>query len=192
MKNKTLKIGVSIVVIAAAICLPLAMKTFAGYTPDKSQQSILEWEAKTANAPKAIKGDPNAQRPVYHPDPTPDIDIPITEVSQVSDVDKSIKIATTYAYSSPINGGTEVQVDSGNFRNYDEVKGDLVDDLQDGVIAVTTTVNGQRNYQVFHSPEKHGVLKMTSVNDRRFINLKAHDGKQYVFDLTTNTFDTNN
>ncbi|MCC3372194.1 MULTISPECIES: hypothetical protein [Paenibacillaceae] len=188
MKSQMIKIGVGIT-IAAAIVIPLSVKSFAGNKPDKMEQFIQEWEAKAANAPKAPKGDPAAARPVYRPDPLPDKEIPITEVSQVSDVDKSIRITTVYAYTSPVNEGTEVQVASGNFRNYDNKKGDFVDDLQDGVITITTTVNGQRKYQVFHSPEKHGILTMISVNDKRFISVSASDGKQYVFDLTTNSFD---
>jgi len=194
MKRNMVKVGVSIA-IAAAIILPFTVKTFAVTSPDKidktdkMQQFIQEWEAKTANAPKAPKDDPDVARPVYRPDSIEEKEIPITEVSQVSDVDKSIRTATVYAYTSPINGGTEVQVASGNFRNYDKAKGEFVDDPQDGVITVTTTVNGQRKYQVFHSPEKHGVLVMTSVKDKRFISVSAGDGKQYIFDLTTNSFD---
>jgi hypothetical protein len=191
--NKILKIGVG-VMFAAAICLPFTMNVFAGVgdtKPDKFQQFIQDWEKKAANAPKAQKGDPSAERPKYQPAPIQDKEMAVTKNSGAYDVDRSIELVTVYGYSSPSNGGI-VSVASGYFRDYDASKGAWVDDTQDGVLAVTTTVNGQRDYQVYHSPEKHGALKMISVDNRRVVNIEAGDGKQYSFDLKTTTFEAKN
>jgi hypothetical protein len=67
----------------------------------------------------------------------------------------------------------------------------LVDDPLDGVISIHIHLKGGKltdsSYNVYHTPTKHGELRILSVRDKSIISLVAADGTKFTFDVKSRT-----
>jgi hypothetical protein len=119
------------------------------------------------------------------PQPQPDDEMLLSDANGDFEIDK--QVVESSAYEVRING-MSTQVVSGHFRVFDsDGTGKSTDDKQDGVIAVWIIGSGKFDYKFYHSPEKHGALKILSVKDKNIFSIVAADGTKFTFDLKNRT-----
>jgi hypothetical protein len=184
------KITVPAVLIAVIVAIPFSLNTYASKSKSiaLSQEHELKYPKMVGltdpNAYRAPKLAPDAGSPIQQPEDV----IPETILFDAKgdfEIDK--RIVSSSAYEEKING-KHTQVVTGHFRVFDgDGSGKFTDDTQDGVIAVLIIEDGKRDYNVYHSPQKHGELKIVSVKDKNIFSLVAADGTKFTFDLKSRT-----
>jgi hypothetical protein len=138
-------------------------------------------------------GVPHAIKPaVPHtpkPQPQPEVKEALVQVTNGADNEFDRQIRPISDYTAPLEGKMQVDVTSGHFINY--VDTSWIDDPLDGVISVHIHLQGGKvtdsSYNVYHTPTKHGELRILSVRDKSIISLVAADGTKFTFDVKSRT-----
>lgn len=156
---------------------------------DVATGEILDIAVSNLNdtVPRGLK--PTVPHPPKNTQTVPEVKETLLQVKNGDDeFDKQIRVASVYV--APIAGGKQVDVVSGHFKNYYETS--YIDDPQDGVITVhihsQSSMVNESSYTVYHTPTKHGELKILSVKDKTIFTIVAADGTKFIFDLNSRTF----
>jgi hypothetical protein len=177
-------IGQNATIITGKLGEPLAKKSqlteFKMWADPETGQILNISIYNGTGVPRALK--PAVPHPPK-PQPQPDDEMLLSDANGDFEIDKQVVESSAYEVRT---NGISTQVVSGHFRIIDDI-GSSKDDLQDGIIAVWIIGSGKFDYKLYHSPEKHGALKILSVKDKNIFSIIAADGTKFTFDLKNRT-----